>query len=391
MSLVYLNGFDELSDSEKFWLNDATGDFLVVTPGRFGRGHALGNYRGGGGKFLRFPFYNYGVFDGTYDTATLGCALKFDYGNWTSNYGSVVFRWYHWVGDCVNVPAGYYETCRLGIDANHLLYVAMCEDGGVPNVVARGRTPLLPLRFYYVEWKVTTHWDWHSIGPGSVTAGLLPTDAGTNEVRLDGVTEIAVPARAVGAGGTGGTGPYVNVMGLSVLAAPRLEVLKYNYDNFRIVTTIDDLYVLNGSGTACNGFLGDVTAQNLRVKAVGTHDDWTLAAGATKAAAVNEVEPDGDAGYVKARQTGYRQTFTFDPVRPGTTSIAGLTLRAVMRKNDLGQRKVTFWANGWTGGTASPGDGYTESVQGLAVNPATGQPWTEADLNSLEAGVQLVQ
>jgi hypothetical protein len=394
MALVYLNGFDELSDPDQFWLNDSRNVFHPANPGRFGRGQALVNHVSGGGEFLRFPFTNYGLLGGFMDTAIVGCAIKFTFGNWTTSYGTVLFRWYHWVGDCRDVAAGYYETCRLGLDANHILYVARCD-----NVVARGTHPLLPGRYYYVEWKATTKWEWHSIDPCGVTAGLLPTDEGTNEVRVDGATEIAGPSCAVGVGGVGSDTEYINILGVPVLTAPCLQVLKFNYDNFRVACTIDDLYVANRTGTANNDFLGDVAVQNIQVAANSTvdasHDQWTLGAGASKPTVVRELEPDCDISYVSAKQTGLVQTFKFGAMRPGALYIPGVSLRAVMRKNDIGQRRVSFWANGWTTNQSinpvQPPDGYGVFAQGLDTNPATGQPWTEADVNSLEAGVQLVQ
>jgi hypothetical protein len=159
-----------------------------------------------------------------------------------------------------------------------------------------------------------------------------------------------------------------------------------------VVLTIDDLYVLDGSGAVpLNTFLGDCRVDARYPTGAGATTGWTPSAGANWAA-VDDAAPNGDTDYVSAGSVGLTDTYTIqDAPVPGAV-LYGVQLCASLKKSDAGTcsvAPVVRHAGTDNVGTASnPGTAYGYAIVPYGTNPGTGAAWTEAGFNAAEFGVK---
>jgi len=197
--------------------------------------------------------------------------------------------------------------------------------------------------------------------------------ASYSEVRIDGVT------RATGTGGG--------------FASAGVQFGGYNSNHMD--ATIADLYILDSVGTP-NDFLGNVRIETLTATSEGTDTGWTLAAGASKTAAVSELVPeaDEDADYLTSNVPNATQTFQMSDLVSSSGTIHGVRVNARMRKessiprgvapvirlgSDIAQGVVTQLPETLT---------YSWFGSSFGTKPAGGA-WTIADVNALQAGVRV--
>ena len=133
------------------------------------------------------------------------------------------------------------------------------------------------------------------------------------------------------------------------------------------------------------------TTIQLACASIGTHDAWTLTAGATKVIAV--AQPDDDATTVIRTSTlNAKQSFNLDNLPGGASAIVSVT--TVARFNESAASATTMRAflllAGVTenGTTRNPGAAYTTYSEAIA-KPGGGT-WSVADVNALEVGVEEV-
>lgn len=157
----------------------------------------------------------------------------------------------------------------------------------------------------------------------------------------------------------------------------------------------DDLYICDGTGTANQDFLGDVTVALALPSGNGRASQWarTGGSGAGNYTAVNEVPPDDDVSYVASSTPGAIDAYAIAPV--GTpAAVKAVQITAVVRKDDSGSRSVALgFGNGVTesfGPGTSVGDSYTVVALRLDQNPLTATAFTPADLASGQMAIQVV-
>lgn len=129
--------------------------------------------------------------------------------------------------------------------------------------------------------------------------------------------------------------------------------------------------------------------------AIGTHDAWSLGAGASKVAAVNTIPPDGNTGYLVSTTANAAQTFTLQ-----TCAAAGMSISSILGVSP-------FWAGWDVGGAVTLGCRFIENSTTTDLtksDPAatvdfhlrgpiyastypSGAALTEARLNAIEVGV----
>lgn len=408
MGLVYMTGFEEMTGEDPFWLQPfttgtSTAFTINATEGRFGS-QCLKNAVSGGGEYWTVPGA-YGNTGATESDAIIGFAYKFSLGG----HSTMIAQWVTTVGDPRDFPAGLYETYRLSKGADDILFLT--QNG---TVVGRGTHPLLPNRYYYIEWKAHTKWSISGITGGNQADPVAPPN-GSNVVRLDGVDEIVLAnGQAAGNFTVDGIESYfIDVAGVKQPFFPALTTLRLWYDDFHLTQWFDDLYVLNSwfddtiytSMTAPNtDFLGDVAIRLRTVDTGGTvtHDDWSNVGGSSKADSVSDVAPDGDNSYViDDNIAGDAQTFKFGNVRSSPLTLPGIMMIGILRKTDIANRRIalvvqsgsTFYdskdvyplVNGFV-----PTDRYAPYFITLDNDPDTNAAWTETAINAIEAGVKLV-
>lgn len=161
-----------------------------------------------------------------------------------------------------------------------------------------------------------------------------------------------------------------------------------NQDNSGIDIDIDDVVILDGSGSANNDFPGDCTVHVLRPSGAGISAEWTPSAGANYAA-VDDETPDGDTTRVSASATE-RDTYAMGNLPGGVSSVVGV-MAAFVGKEDGGDASVApALRDGgvdYTGTGQALTTGYAGYFQAYDARPG-GSAWSVAAVNALEAGVE---
>lgn len=237
----------------------------------------------------------------------------------------------------------------------------------------RGTTPVgsasaatIALNTYtYVECRITFH-----------------DTAGSVAIRLNGTTVLSL------------TG--IDTQNTANGSADRLRLGNHGSSSAFTFGTedIDDVYVCDGMGTVNNGFLGDCRVDVLRPTADGANSAWTPSAGTSHFALVDETTPNDDSDYLSTSTAGARDSQALGDL-PSLTDmvVAGVQQCLSARKDDAGTREVKGLLK--SGGTTQAGSvthtlttSYRYYRQITETDPATGAAWTEAAVNSLEAGAE---
>lgn len=218
--------------------------------------------------------------------------------------------------------------------------------------------------FYYIEWKVTIA---DSIGASSCV------------VKVNGATWITV---ATGQD----TKNTANASANAVILGPSSSVTG--------TWTIDDFYICDQSGSAPqNDFLGDCRIDTLLPNADGSNSAWTPSTGSSHYQLVDEATPN-TSDYVESNTVGQKDTWNFQDLAAVTGTIFGIQVNTAALKSDAGVRSI---ANTIKSG-ATNADGATVALSTSQLyqsdiwyqDPATSAAWTEANINSLEAGVKVI-
>jgi hypothetical protein len=157
---------------------------------------------------------------------------------------------------------------------------------------------------------------------------------------------------------------------------------------------VDDFYALDTSGAAPgNDFLGDVRVEYLRPRAAGASQAWTPFGSSSHWITVDDnATPDEDASYVEANAAGLTDSNLYQPTGLPAGPIFGAQLSLYARKTEIGPRIIAPVVNGTSGPpTYGPSfETYQYYSTPYALNPATGNPWTIAEINAIDAGVTVV-
>lgn len=247
----------------------------------------------------------------------------------------------------VRVSAGGSNIFSCGVNASGKLIV-----GGLT-----GMTTISTGVWYYLEVK-------------AVIAGA----AGSLTAQLNGVTEIVTTTTNIGSTAAG--------------------CISLFSSGSSVVTTLDDIYVLDGSIAPNNSFLGDVRVETIRPNADGAHTQWTPDTGTAHYSRVNETTPDGDTSYVYDLNIGDRDSYTFDDLVDLSGTIFGIQTNLYARKDNTALRQICAVARPVTtdrdGATVTLASSYQFFSEIRETNPDTGVAWTIGDINSSEFGVKVV-
>jgi hypothetical protein len=204
---------------------------------------------------------------------------------------------------------------------------------------------------------------------------VLCSDTGTYTVKCNGVTVLNGSADTQNE-------PTPSLTGLAVSAPSG--------------TGIDDLYVLDGTGTANNDFLGDCKVECLIPQiGNGAHIGLTCSTGSDHGALVDERPANDDTDYNFGTTPGVKDTYTFtDVTTVGTIKAVQVSARA--KKTDTATKELAIVTR--IGGVDAP-DGATQAVAATTYGqyqqiwekrPTDNGDWTITDINGAEFGVKIV-
>lgn len=207
---------------------------------------------------------------------------------------------------------------------------------------------------------------------------LLSTTVGTVTVRVNGVAVLTL------------TGLNTAATGVATWTSVALGQAT-GETAAACILTFDDLYVLDGSGSAPqNTFLGDVRVDARYPTAEGASAAWTPSSGTDNALLVDETAPNDDTDYTSAGTVGQTDTFVVqDAPVPGAV-LYGVQHCLAMKKSDAGTCLVApvvrHSSTDYVGSDLAPGTTYAYGLAVQATNPGTAAQWTEADFNAAEFG-----
>jgi hypothetical protein len=157
---------------------------------------------------------------------------------------------------------------------------------------------------------------------------------------------------------------------------------------------IDDLAVLDNTGSLNNDFMGDVTISAVFPNGAGNSSQWTPSAGSNYDCA-NETSPNDDTDYNATSTVGNKDLYAFASA-PAGADIRAVQVLAAVRKSAEGPGQVVLVTR--SGGTDY--DGATQGIGGTAysyvrevleTDPGSGSPlaaWTESGFNAAEFGIK---
>lgn len=165
------------------------------------------------------------------------------------------------------------------------------------------------------------------------------------------------------------------------------ETTSYTYE-------FDDVYVLDGTGSYNNDFVGDCKLECLIANAAGTTTQFTPSAGSNYQN-VDDTAPDDDTTYNASSTAGHVDQFNM----PALVTTAG-TVHAVqavgrIKKSDAGARTArlrlylsTAGVPTQESGDIAPATSYTFERQ-VAERDGDGNAWSVTKINALEVGVEV--
>lgn len=155
----------------------------------------------------------------------------------------------------------------------------------------------------------------------------------------------------------------------------------------------DDLYILDGLGTANNAFLGDVRVDAILPSGAGAHTDFTPVGGANNWDNVNDAAADADSTYNVSATVGATDTFAFSDLPASTGAIYGLQANLMARKDDAGTGAmkpiVRLSATDYEGSEISMSDSYVNRTAIFEQNPDTTAVWAASEINGAEFGYRV--
>jgi hypothetical protein len=126
----------------------------------------------------------------------------------------------------------------------------------------------------------------------------------------------------------------------------------------------------------------------------GGVDQWTASGAATTREAVDEAPPDDDTSYAHTSTVGHRSRWTYPPI-PSTAEVKALGSSIRAKKTDPGTALVKgLWFDGLAATEhefdekAPSQDAYEYHDSAFKENPATTNPFTAAEINAGELGVE---
>lgn len=148
-----------------------------------------------------------------------------------------------------------------------------------------------------------------------------------------------------------------------------------------------------------NQFMGDLRVRDdlILTDAVGGggfYRQWTPSAGTDHGALLDETPPDDGTTYVGSSTVGQKETGKFPTIPLGVT-VYGLQLMPNLVKTSSGGRSIgTLVRSGGVDATGSSQfialTDYVYYPGIYPLNPITGLPWTPAEVNAMEGGVEVV-
>lgn len=236
------------------------------------------------------------------------------------------------------------------------------STGGVTNTAG---SPLTANSWHWVELKI-----------------VLGTTAsnGSVEVQIDGASVLTATSQDTNTTGVGAGG--IELTG-GASTAPNQA-------------WIDDIVIMDGTGSALNNFLGDCLISTLTPNADGGTVDWTASAGADYEC-VDEAPSaaNDDTDYISSSTAGQESRFQMTNLTGSPASVHAVGVRYRAKKTDAGVRTLRSLINSnateQTGTERGLTSNYIWRHDYYSQDPDGPSAWDEAAVNAMQVGVEVVQ
>jgi hypothetical protein len=256
------------------------------------------------------------------------------------------------------------EQLRLGIDSNGSLWVVRDPGGAVALLGHSAANALTQNTWYYLEFKYTIH-----------------SSAGSYDIHVNGTSVLSGTSKNTQASGN------TSSNGIQIWSNWTTNIVTYP------MVTIDDVYVLNSTGSSNNTFLGECQILTSLPASDGSNTGLTPNSGTAHFSRVNESDPNSDTSYVSANTAGATDTYHFAPVS-ASGAVAGVQIVMTARRDATGTRAVAgVTKSGATTDVGSPivlNSSYRMARQIEETDPGTSAAWTTSGINSAQFGVRVL-
>lgn len=205
------------------------------------------------------------------------------------------------------------------------------------------------------------------------------TTTGSLEVKVDGAVIVSLTGKNYYYANGGAFIRFFGVVGLG-----------------RPVVWYDDLVVNDTTGGRNDDYLGDVRIDILRPVSDTEQADFATSTGSDGFALIDDPisANDGDATYIESITPGDKSEFNLSNII-GSSDILGVQARICATKTDAGSRTFRAYIKSGeavaNGEAVAPATYYGWSKSGIwDSDPNTEDEWSEAGLNNLQLGIELV-
>ena len=161
----------------------------------------------------------------------------------------------------------------------------------------------------------------------------------------------------------------------------------------RVDVWLDDIVIADDLGGQNDDFLGDLRISTLVPASDTDQKDWSPSSGSNNFSRINEIPPNDDTSWVASATPGDRDLYAIAQLGMTPLAIRGLQQTALARKDDAGDRALSLvLASAATVAVASPAIlglsyAFVEAIH--EQDPATGEVWTPAAVDAVQAGLEV--
>lgn len=174
------------------------------------------------------------------------------------------------------------------------------------------------------------------------------------------------------------------------------QYLQFGRDHFRwsIGWYIDNLYVLDTTGTVNNDILGPIRVDDLYPNGIGNSSAMTTSDGISyNFEMVDENPPNDDTDYVYSDTAGTLDTYLTNDSAGPSEVIAGVIANVVSKKTDAGAKFVRPVARissvDYNGDSSALAESYGLATHVWDESPATATTWGSTEIDSMEIGQEV--
>jgi len=159
--------------------------------------------------------------------------------------------------------------------------------------------------------------------------------------------------------------------------------------------TYDDIIITDIAGSApFNALLADRRIDTILPNATGDSAGFTASPVVDNFLNVDDTAPDGDTTHVEAEVAATKDLYNMASMGFSPSAIDAVNVVALSKNPDAGgtqyKLKVKSGVTEGTGSAITPTTGYQYDDEVFLTNPDTTAAWTESEVNSMQAGMEIV-